>query len=223
MSHGRFILSIKIFLVLAALDDEDQDVEEIGHINFDPAVLRDGNAEDRGSGNNERTERRARRNHMGIRHHASRNGERRRRQQVNSAAIREAAALGGALARATNVRVRQSGHRIRLSSRRRQRQQMNENNPPVEDASSNNENVSSTDLPNIEPSTSSSTDLIDDNQNDQGNEDKNTEQSNSSWEDVSEEETVGSADNSSVTNDITVNEENETTDDGGDRTTCDQS
>ena len=43
----------------------------------------------------------------------------------------------------------------------------------------------------------------------QGNEDKNTEQSNSSWEDFSEEEVVGSADNSSVLNDNSMGDENE--------------
>ena len=194
-------------------------MEEIAHINFDPDVLRDGNIEDRGSGNTERAERRARRNHIGRRHHVSRNGERRRRQQGSSAAIREAAALGGALARAANVRGRQSGHRMRQSSRRRQRQTNELNTSAENPLSTNNENLGSSLLPNMEPSTSS-TDLIDDEHSDEY---KNTEQSNSSWEDVSEEEDAGSADNSSVTNDITADEGNETIEGGDDPSTCDKS
>ena len=180
-------------------------MEELENIQIDLSNLENLNTEERVSGNAERSERRSRRN-LGRRNQSIRNGERRRRQPTASNVIREAAALGAALGRAGNARLRPPGHRMR--QRRRQNQQENLNNQSTEDSPNPNNGASVEVLPIIEPLASSSTvsSNIDENL---GNENKNTEQSNSSWEDFSEEEVVGSADNSSVLNDNSMAEENE--------------
>ena len=186
------------------MDDEDQEMEELENIDIDLSNLGNLNAEERVSGNSDRSERRSRRN-LGRRSQSVRNGERRRRQTTTSNVIREAAALGAALGRAGNARLRPPGHRMR--QRRRQNQQETANNQSTEDSTIPNNAASVEVLPIVEPIASSM--LPTNIEENRGSEDKNTEQSNSSWEDFSEEEVVGSADNSSVLNDNSMAEENE--------------
>ena len=193
----------------------------VAHINFDPHILRDRDTEDRRIVPTQRIERRTR-NHTVRRNRTLRNGER-RRNQGNSAAIREAAVLGGALGRAANARERPSEHRRRQSSRRRQRQQTGENNPTSDEPlPSTNVNITTPNLPPNEPSTSTS-DLTADIMRDQAILERNTEQSNSSWEDVSEGENECSADESSETNDDADNVENGTVHGRTDGSSCDKS
>jgi hypothetical protein len=183
-------------------------MEELQNIQIDLSNLESLNTEERASGNTDRLERRSRRNlgRNGFRNQSVRNGERRRRQPTTSNVIREAATLGAALGRVANARTRAPGQRMR--QRRRQNQQENANNQSTEDSTNPNNGTSVEDPQIVEPLASSSMlpSNIDENV---GNEDKNTEHSNSSWEDFSEEEVVGSADNSGVLNDNSIAEENE--------------
>ena len=175
----------------AGLDNEDEEMEEIAQINIEPEIL-SRIQEERGSTHSERAERRSRRT-IGRRNPSSRNGERRRRQHGNSNAIREAASLGAALGRATRNISRLPGNRRR--TRRTDRENLNQ---PAAYPEESNE-MESTNMPQMPESSSSSGFLPNSNQ-ENGQVD---EQSNSSWEDVSEEE-VDSADNSCLPNDNSV-------------------
>ena len=159
----------------AGLDDEDQEMEEIAQINFEPEILNRIQGE-RGSNNSERTERSRRT--VGRRNPSNRNGDRRRRQQNNSTILREARALGAALGRQTGSRIR---------TRRANRENQDQSSVPQQ----SDEIANASTQESVEPSTSSNVEPS----NNQDN--KDDEQSNSSWEDVSEEETV-SADNSMI-------------------------
>ena len=150
-------------------------MEEIAQINFEPEILNRIQGE-RGSNHSERTER-SRRN-VGRRNPSNRNGDRRRRQQNNSTILREARALGAALGRQTGSRIR---------TRRANRENQDQSSVPQQ----SDEIANASTQESVEPSTSSNVEPS----NNQDN--KDDEQSNSSWEDVSEEETV-SADNSMI-------------------------
>merc|ERR1739844_799417 len=178
------------------MDGDDQDMEDI---NFDPELERQSG--DRNSTNSDRTDRRSRRN-IGRRT--------RRRQHGNSNAVREAAALGAALGRSANTRLRQSGSRLQARRRGRQLQENQENHAtPAEDAGgTNNDDQPVSTTESIQPS-SSSTALPSDERANEEQENKTNEQSNSSWEDVSEEEVVGSTENGDSNDDNRIGEENE--------------
>ena len=193
------------------MDDDDQDMEDI---NFDPESERqtlemlerqlERQSGDRNSTNSDRTDRRSRRN-IGRRT--------RRRQHGSSNAVREAAALGAALGRSANTRLRQSGSRLQARRRGRQLQENPENHAsPAEDAGdTNNDDQTVSTTESIQPSSSSTALPSEDRANEeQGN--KTNEQSNSSWEDVSEEEVVGSTENGDSNDDNRIGEANEVRD-----------
>ena len=190
------------------MDDDDQDMDDI---NFDPESERqtlemlerqlERQSGDRISTNSDRTDRRSRRN-IGRRT--------RRRQPGSSNAVREAAALGAALGRSANTRLRQSGSRLQARRRGRQLQENQENHAsPAEDAGdTNNDDQAISTTESIQPSSSSTALPSQDRANEeQGN--KTNEQSNSSWEDVSEEEVVESTENGDNNDDDRIGEGNE--------------
>ena len=190
------------------MDDDDQDMDDI---NFDPESERqtlemlerqlERQSGDRISTNSDRTDRRSRRN-IGRRT--------RRRQPGSSNAVREAAALGAALGRSANTRLRQSGSRLQARRRGRQLQENQENHAsPAEDAGdTNNDDQAISTTESIQPSSSSTALPSQDRANEeQGN--KTNDQSNSSWEDVSEEEVVGSTENGDNNDDDRIGEGNE--------------
>merc|ERR1719189_709841 len=131
------------------MDDDDQDMEDI---NFDPESERQTleilerqlqrQSGDRNSTNSDRTDRRTR-----------------RRQHGSSNAVREAAALGAALGRSANSRLRQSGSRLQARRRGRQLQENQENHAsPAEDAGdTNNDDQAVSTTESIQPSSSSTT------------------------------------------------------------------
>ena len=195
-------------------------------INFDPAMLSDRDAGDRETGNVERSERRGRRTFGGRRQQSSRSGDRRRRQQSSSAVIREAAALGGVLGRAASGRGGlQLGNRIGRRSRRERQINGGNMNAAVTEAQANvpnNENINDVNLASIRPSTSSESPPANSQSNDEHKE-KTSDNSNSSWEDVSEEEVGGSGDNSSARSNA-EDEANETIASGdGSQSPCEES
>ena len=217
LTHNQYFC-----LFLAALDDEDQDMEDIAMINFDPAMLSVRDAGGRETGNVERSDRR-RRNFGGRTRQLSRS-DRRRRQQSSSAVIREAAALGGVLGRAASGRGLQLGNRI--GRRSRSERQINGGNLDAAVTESqenvpNSENVNDVNLASIRPSTSSESPPPNRQSNDEHKE-KTSDNSNSSWEDVSEEEVGGSGDNSSARSN-NEGEANETTASGdGSKSPCEE-
>ena len=86
----------------------------------------------------------------------------------------------------------------------------------------NNENVNDVNLASIRPSTSSESPHANSQSNDEHKE-KTSDNSNSSWEDVSEEEVGGSGDNSSARSN-TEDEANETITSGdGSQSPCEES
>ena len=176
------------YIFTAGLDDEDQDMEEIAQINFEPEVS-DRIQDDRSSNNTERSDRSRRT--IGRRNRSSRNGDRRRRQNSTSA-MSEARALGAALGRAEGNRNRPSGRRIRTRRTNREAQ-----NQPTTISEEPNEEQHAHPPEVAEPSTSASTVASTDQDIA-----KDGDQSNSSWEDVSEEEIVSV--NSSITNDNSI-------------------
>ena len=219
LTHNQYFC-----LFLAALDDEDQDMEDIAMINFDPAMLSVRDAGGRETGNVERSDRRRRRNFGGRTRQLSRS-DRRRRQQSSSAVIREAAALGGVLGRAASGRGLQLGNRI--GRRSRSERQINGGNLDAAVTESqenvpNSENVNDVNLASIRPSTSSESPPPNRQSNDEHKE-KTSDNSNSSWEDVSEEEVGGSGDNSRARSN-TEDEANETITSGdGSQSPCEES
>ena len=170
-------------LFSAGLDNEDDEMEEIAQINIEPEIL--GRIQEFES--SERSERRSRRT-IGRRNPSSRNGERRRRHQGSSNAIREAASLGAALGRATRNVTRQSGNRMRTRRTDRENQNQTASFPEEPNETGNTDEQQ---LPESSsgflPATNQENGQVD-------------EQSNSSWEDVSEE-AIDSGDNSSLPND----------------------
>ena len=138
------------------------DDDDVPMINFNPGIFADDqNRESR----------------IGRRQRSTRNGER-RQQQNSSAILREAASLGAALGRAAHSRTHQ-GHARRNRNRRQTRQSVENRSP--EDEPVNIENEEAVVPPNNEL-------LTDQPENGQSND--ASENSNSSWEDVSEEEVV---------------------------------
>jgi len=170
------------------LDDEDQDMEEIAQINFEPEVSNRIQG-DRSSNNTERSDRSRRT--IGRRNRSSRNGDRRRRQN-SATALSEARALGAALGRAEGNRNRPSGSRIRTRRTNREAQ-----NQPTTISEERNEEQHAQPPEVAEPSTSAS--IVASNNQDIP---KDGNQSNSSWEDVSDEEIVSV--DSSITNDNSI-------------------
>ena len=163
-------------------------MEEIAQINFEPEVSIRIQG-DRSSNNTERSERSRRT--IGRRNRSSRNGDRRRRQN-STTALSEARALGAALGRAEGNRNRPSGSRIRTRRTNREAQ-----NQPTTISEERNEEQHAQSPEVAEPSTSAS--IVASNDQDIP---KDGNQSNSSWEDVSDEEIVSV--DSSITNDNSI-------------------
>lgn len=163
-------------------------MEEIAQINFEPEVSNRIQG-DRSSNNTERSDRSRRT--IGRRNRSSRNGDRRRRQN-STTALSEARALGAALGRAEGNRNRPSGSRIRTRRTNREAQIQ-----PTTISEERNEEQHAQSPEVAEPSTSAS--IVASNDQDIP---KDGNQSNSSWEDVSDEEIVSV--DSSITNDNSI-------------------